>query len=229
MNELVVIKKQVIGENEVNAVDARELHLYLESKQKFADWIDAKVVNNPFFVKNEDWVVFRNIMKNTDDTNGGRPRKDYALTLDTAKKVAMAEQTAKGNEVRDYFLMCEKKLKTPMSPLDILKQQIILMEEQEKKLKVIEQTQTKQTQKLLEIESKVKTSGSDFYSVSGYANLKGYKNIDVHKANLIGKYAAKLSREYDYEIGKVKDERFGQVNIYHIDMLLEAFKKHGHY
>jgi len=35
---------------------------------------------------------------------GGRPKKDYALTQETAKKVAMSEQTPRGNEARDYFV-----------------------------------------------------------------------------------------------------------------------------
>ena len=40
----------------------------------------------------------------------GHNRKDYALTIDAAKKVAMSEQTKKGEEVRNYFLDCEKQL-----------------------------------------------------------------------------------------------------------------------
>lgn len=108
---LVAISKSVIGDDEVNSVNARELHAFLESKQKFADWIDAKVINNPFFKETVDFIVFRNIMKNTEETKGGRPRIEYALTIDTAKKVSMAEQTAKGEEVRTYFIQCEKTLK----------------------------------------------------------------------------------------------------------------------
>jgi len=38
-------------------------------------------------------------------------RRQYALTIDTAKKVAMAEQTSVGNKVREYFIAVEKKLK----------------------------------------------------------------------------------------------------------------------
>ena len=76
------------------AVNARTLHQTLESKQQFADWIKAKVLDNPFFMENQDYVLLQNSMKQT--SRGGHNRKDYALTLDTAKKVAMAEQTEKG-------------------------------------------------------------------------------------------------------------------------------------
>lgn len=109
MKELVAIKKTVIGTEEVNSVDARELHSFLESKQEFAHWIKAKVLENAFFQENQDFILLVNSNKQV--SHGGHNKKDYALTLDTAKKVAMAEQTARGNDVRDYFLACEKKLK----------------------------------------------------------------------------------------------------------------------
>ena len=77
-------------------INARDLHEALESGQKFADWIKAKVINNPFFDEAIDYVeVFPT---STNNPQGGRPSRNYALTLDTAKKVSMAEQTARGNE-----------------------------------------------------------------------------------------------------------------------------------
>jgi len=111
MHELIAINKTVMNNEEVNSVNARELYVFLESKQEFATWIDTKVVSNPFFVKNVDFMVFDNIVKNS---KGGRPRVEYALTIDTAKRVAMAEQTAKGEEVRTYFIQCEKMLNDVM-------------------------------------------------------------------------------------------------------------------
>lgn len=39
----------------------------------------------------------------------GGPSKDYALTLDTAKHIAICEPGLKGKQVREYFLECEKK------------------------------------------------------------------------------------------------------------------------
>jgi phage anti-repressor protein len=108
---LVAIGKSVIGDSEVNSVNARELHSFLESKQQFADWIKSKVIDNAFFKKEVDWIELDLSLRNSMKQKGGKNRKDYALTIDTAKKVAMAEQTAKGEEVRDYFIRCEKALK----------------------------------------------------------------------------------------------------------------------
>ncbi|MBV5330400.1 MAG: antA/AntB antirepressor family protein [Chlorobium sp.] len=58
----------------------------------------SKVIENPFFAENQDYVLLDNIIKQT--SRGGYNRKDYALTVNTAKKVSMAEQTPTGDEFR---------------------------------------------------------------------------------------------------------------------------------
>jgi len=91
-------------------VDARTLWRELGSRKDFSDWIKAKVINNLFFEENIDYILLPQSVEQTG--RGGHNRKDFALTIDTAKKVAMAEQTVKGNEARDYFLECERKTQT---------------------------------------------------------------------------------------------------------------------
>ena len=39
MDGLIQVRKEIIGGGEVNAVDARELYVFLKSKQEFANWI----------------------------------------------------------------------------------------------------------------------------------------------------------------------------------------------
>lgn len=73
------------------------------------------------------------------------------------------------------------------------------------------------------LESKMITVPNEYYTIAGYANLKG-KKIDVTKARQIGIYAGKLSRKYGYEIGHVSDARFGTINSYHLDILRDAFR-----
>ena len=107
----------------------------------------------------------------------------------------------------------------------MLEAQLEIMREQEAKLLEVQNKQSVQDEKIKNIEAKVSTSNSDYYSISGYASLKGYKHLDIRKANLIGRLAAKLSKEYGVDVGKVKDERYGSVNIYHIDILNEAFNR----
>lgn len=117
INQLVRVSEAAIGGEFVNSVDARELHLFLESKQQFADWISAKVLDNPFFEEGIDYALLQNVMKQTG--RGGHNKKDYVLTQDTAKKVSMAEQTVKGNEARDYFLECERVSRRVKAPAKI--------------------------------------------------------------------------------------------------------------
>lgn len=101
MKELVKIEKIVIGNEKVNSSNARGLWKKLKSKQSFSNWVHAKVVNNKFFKENVDWVVLSNIIENP---KGGRPRVDYALSLNTAEKVALSEQTEVGDMIRQYYI-----------------------------------------------------------------------------------------------------------------------------
>ncbi len=102
-NEIVTLIKSVIGDEEVNAVSARELHKALELKKDFTDW--AKQIL-PDFIQDIDFIevhskVNINNVKIT----------EYYFSLDMAKQVAMLTRTAKGKEVRLYFIECEKQLK----------------------------------------------------------------------------------------------------------------------
>lgn len=101
--ELIKITEQ----NGKRAVSARELHLFLESKQEFANWIKNRI-DKYGFIENQDYEVFDNFIKNP---NGGRPLIEYALTIDTAKEIAMVEGNEKGKTARQYFIECEKQLR----------------------------------------------------------------------------------------------------------------------
>ena len=104
MSALIEIKKELIGTENINSVDARELHSNLEVRKKFADWIKTQI-NTLHLEENIDYLTVP--LKG----NGGRfSAVDYIITLDTAKHIAMASRTEKGKEVRKYFIEAEKKL-----------------------------------------------------------------------------------------------------------------------
>ncbi|MGU9939418.1 antA/AntB antirepressor family protein [Empedobacter brevis] len=102
MGELI----KITVENGNSSVSARELHSFLESKQQFGNWIQNRI-NEYNFIENEDFEVFNKIIKNS---KGGRPTKEYALTMDMAKELAMVERNEKGRQARRYFIACEKRL-----------------------------------------------------------------------------------------------------------------------
>lgn len=123
MKELVKIAE----ENGKQLVSARELHEALEVKTRFNDWIVRKMVASPYFIENEDFTRLLNFER------AGQKALEYALTLDTAKKISMAESTDKGNEVRDYFIACEKKLQLqlPQTYADALRAYADVIEQKE--------------------------------------------------------------------------------------------------
>jgi phage anti-repressor protein/phage antirepressor YoqD-like protein len=125
----------VSGE-QINAVSARDLHAFLGVKSRFDDWIKNRVEDFDF-KEHQDFEVF---LKKEENPQGGRPAKEYILTLDMAKELAMVERNEKGKEARAYFLECERKAKAPaqnpfltMSRLDLLK----LGVEQEEKIQTL--------------------------------------------------------------------------------------------
>lgn len=67
-------------------VSARELHLFLESKQEFSNWIKSRIEKYDF-VENKDFTSFDNIIKRE---NGATVRKEYAITIDMGYKEAEA-------------------------------------------------------------------------------------------------------------------------------------------
>lgn len=96
--ELIKITEQ----NGERAVNARELHQFLEVKSRFGDWIKNRI-NEYGFVENQDFV---SVSKNLE--NGGRTI-EYAISLDMAKELSMVERNEKGKLARLYFIEMEKK------------------------------------------------------------------------------------------------------------------------
>jgi len=109
MQELIKIDKRVIGAEEINSVNARELWEELGIKKKFSDWMNHQI-NSLSLDLNIDYI-FVSPKREAKIGSGGSNAKDYTLTLDVAKHIAMASRTAKGKEVRKYFIAIEKEYK----------------------------------------------------------------------------------------------------------------------
>ena len=104
MQELIKIE---IGEEGKQIVNARELHAFLEIGKVFAAWIQERI-DQYGFIENSDFVVFSDSGNNP---KGGRPAKEYAISLDMAKELAMVERNEKGKQARQYFIECERQAK----------------------------------------------------------------------------------------------------------------------
>lgn len=156
MTELIKISEQ----NGSQVVSARDLHQFLESKQEFASWI-KKRIEKYSFIENQDYTTFDKVI-NRSKSN------EYALTLDSAKELAMVEGNAKGKQARQYFIECERLAKSPTIKLPNIKelaQMLIASEEDKERLQIVNDLQTLA---LKESQPKVKFCDEVLASTSTY-------------------------------------------------------------
>ena len=111
MNEMFPTKTTRIGGENVQTVSARNLHEFLESKQRFAAWVTSRIEKYGF-VENEDYLV-HNFMHQVPHQGGYRDVEmaEYEITLDMAKELGMVEGNSKGREIRRYFIAAEKEMR----------------------------------------------------------------------------------------------------------------------
>lgn len=89
---------------------ALNLYKFLElNPSHFSRWCTKNIKNNKFATENEDYTV---LAIDGENPLGGRPKTDYKLTADFAKKLSMTGNTEKHEQARQYFIACEQGLKT---------------------------------------------------------------------------------------------------------------------
>ena len=104
MNELIKTFKQNDGSV---AVDGRDLHDFLEVKERYNDWF--RDMQKYGFTENVDFISFTGKKVKP---QGGRPQVNHALTLDMAKELSMIQRTDRGKQARQYFIAMEKQAKS---------------------------------------------------------------------------------------------------------------------
>ena len=210
MKNLIQINQTQIGAESCNSVNARDLHKALESKRQFADWIKARLGR---FVENVDYICI-----SQKSEIGNKPLKEYILALDTAKMIAMLENNPKGDEVRKYFIECEKQLNQPLTTTDM-----IIAAAQ--KLKALEMKQHEHDSKIKALEDRVEhTNGRvDYFTIIGYLNYRNIKRIGNKTAKQYGKDISKICRLTGRETETTPDGRYGRVKTYPLDVLDEYF------
>lgn len=106
------------------AVNARDLHKFLEVGRDFTTWIKGRI-SQYVFVENVDYIIVENLSSPNRGNAKSRSQKmtDYHLTLDMAKELAMVENNEEGRKVRRYFIRCEKDLyKSDSKQREVLRQ-----------------------------------------------------------------------------------------------------------
>ncbi|MEJ1896878.1 antA/AntB antirepressor family protein [Escherichia coli] len=124
-SQLIPVFNGTIANETALLCNARDLHAFLGVKKVFAAWITNRISEYKF-IENQDYILLSNLGKQTSG-RGGHNRKDYHLTLDTAKELAMVERNEKGRQIRRYFIECEKKLRSMQPAQQFTDEEIILL------------------------------------------------------------------------------------------------------
>lgn len=153
MTELI----KVTEKNGRQVVSARELYLGLGlEKAHWSRWSVQNIEEDKFFHENEDWVGFTIVVN-------GNETKDYAITLEFAKHIAMMARTERSHDYRNYFLECEKKVIGSLPSYQIedpIKRAEAWIEEQKEKQRLkLEAKDAQDNVKRLTHNSKTYTSG----------------------------------------------------------------------
>jgi len=199
MNELIKIEKR----DGKQLVDARDLHIFLESKQDFSNWISNRIKKYDF-QEDLDFTIF--LLKSPK----GRPLKEYAITIDMAKELSMVENNDKGKQARRYFIEVEKRVTKQLSAFEMMRQQLDILEQQDKRLTALENKP--------QINAPIQQ-----FSIMGHCNNVN-KQISLSDASSYGRACSKMCRELGFVTGKVNDPRFGSVKTYPLDVLSEIIK-----
>jgi len=216
-----VIKFDFIEKEGKKLVSARELFNFLESKGDFSSWI-KRMFKYGFeegvdflLIKSDEQKGFSSNLMKTPNT-GGRPEKNYALTLDCAKEISMLQRTEKGKQARRYFIEVEKKATKEVDQIDILQSLVNQLRANRDQIK-------DQSQRLLKVEARTETR-VEAYSVIGYATLVKEKLTKGDTISIAAK-AKKYSQKHEMPIDETFDARYGAVKVYLPEALEHAFSE----
>jgi len=169
MNELII--QSTINGAEVNSVNARDLHKELGLKSDFSTWIKKEL---KMFVEDTDYVLLH---KKMEQVSGAKLLKEYIITIETAKHLAMIQRSEKGMEIRNYFIELEKeyirnlenKTVPELTPFQLME-----------KAYHLEAKRHEHTHKLLEVEKSItKTLEIELDSVTDTDGLLDMKSFSM--------------------------------------------------
>lgn len=90
----------------------RDLHSFLGVQSNYSTWF-ARMVDYGF-TEGQDFIPL------LEESTGGRPSADHAVTIDMAKELGMIQRTDKGREIRQYFIDVERKAKEATPTVAVL-------------------------------------------------------------------------------------------------------------
>ena len=207
--EIVPIYENSKGERLINA---RELHKALNNKRKFVDWMKQRIEQYDF-IENEEFWSFSQICEKP---TGGRPSKEYYISIDMAKELCMVENNNIGKRLRKYFIEVEKRyrsiVESPQNIFDVMHLALNQIEENEKRLKSVENISKQNTEEIQNIKKKIDVIiQKDYCLASDIAEqLNIFSENDLPHSNFIGAIARTLGMKISYK-HYYEDERIAIV------------------
>ena len=193
--ELIKITEQ----NGKKVVSARELHRFLENTDNVNTWFKRQA-ERAMLVENEDFISVAFLQPS------GQNAIDYAISINSAKEIAMLNGGDKGKQARLYFIECEKQSQKQL-PQTYKEALIALIAKEEEKEQLQLQVNNLDT---------VLDNLLDWVSI-----IKVAKHNKVHETAFNWHKLKEASIQLGYEIKKAASPRFGYQNLYHIN----AFKR----
>lgn len=199
MNELIKITEN----NGKQIVSAKELYSFLGlSISQWKRWYDKNIVKNDFVSEFIDYEAI-------DIKSNGTQTKDFAITIDFAKRLSMMAKTPKGNEVRSYFIECESfakdliEINRPKLPSNLKEAYLALAQAEHEKENLLIQNENLNT---------VLDNLLEWVSI-----IKVCEHNKVKESMFEWRKLKSKSNELGYQIKRAESPRFGYMNLYHIN------------
>lgn len=158
------------------------------------------------FIENVDYQVLR---KNAENPNGGRPTNEYKLSVSCMEFFIARKVRPVFDVYREVFHKVTKR--------ELSRKELLLMALQAEEEKERLEIENRQKQLLLEQKTEQLDESKEWYSIKRWAKEHGmnWRSINWRKMKA-------LSYELGYDIKKVFDANYGQVNIYNVKVF-EAY------
>ncbi len=234
LKEALPVVFKLIGDQQLQTVDLRKVHEWLEIPTPFNKWVKRRI-NDYGFVQDVDFISWTK-MSNLESTTYGFDAVEYHASLDMAKELCMVERNDKGREARRYFLECEKiaqrsryggmKFSDYLSNLAELarrdeereeeaRRQAEQLKLQQDKQAELEAEQQRQAQQQQDFDDRL----NQINAKRGYATIQGRANqrglwINLPMSQEAGRLASAKCRQKGIEILRVGDDRYGTVGSY---------------
>jgi phage anti-repressor protein len=111
MNDLIPLSRGALSDPTIDTVGPPAAPIP-RKPAIFSHWICDRIEHYEF-VEGLDFATGSSFGENSPkpSSKGGRPTKDYHLTLHMAQELSMVERTEQGRQARRYFIECERRLK----------------------------------------------------------------------------------------------------------------------